>query len=65
MRIGSPPQTFHMRVDHGDLRLSPMISPVLKRRALAHRLRFSAAGWMVAVAFPGHSWKRVPCAQWC
>lgn len=65
VRIGSPPQTFHMRIDHGHLRLSPMISPALKRVALAHPLRFSAAGWMVAVAFPGHSWKRVPCAQWC
>jgi hypothetical protein len=30
-------------------------------RALAHPLQFSTAGWMVAVAYPGHTWKRVPC----
>ena len=47
------------------LRLEPVISAAARRKALAHPLQFSTAGWQVAVAFPGHAWKRVPCAQWC
>jgi hypothetical protein len=42
-----------------------MISTAMKRQALAHPLAFSAAGWMIAVALPGGTWKRAPCNAWC
>jgi hypothetical protein len=57
--------TFHFRISGEELRLEPVISAVARRKALAHPLQFSTAGWQVAVAFPGHAWKRVPCAGWC
>jgi hypothetical protein len=56
---------FRYTISSGRLRLSPVISAGLKRQALAHPLKFSAAGWMVAVALPGGAWKRVPCDRWC
>ena len=56
---------FHFRISGRELRLEPVISAAARRKALAFPLRFSTAGWQVAVAFPGHAWKRVPCAQWC
>ena len=67
VRIGRPPGegTFRMRIEGGRLRLQPIIPAAHKRQALAHPLRFSAAGWMVSVAFPGHAWRKVPCGQWC
>jgi hypothetical protein len=57
--------TFHFRIKGRELRLEPVISAAARRKALAHPLQFSTAGWQVSVAFPGHAWKRVPCAQWC
>ena len=63
IRIGEG--TFHLRITGRQLRLQPVISAAARRKALAQPLRFSTAGWQVAVAFPGHVWKRVPCAQWC
>jgi hypothetical protein len=57
--------TFHFRVSGRELRLEPVISAAARRKALAQPLQFSTAGWQVAVAFPGHAWKRVPCARWC
>jgi len=56
---------FHFRITGRKLRLEPVISAAARRKALAQPLQFSTAGWQVAVAFPGHAWKRVPCAQWC
>ena len=56
---------FHFRIKGRELRLEPVISAAARHKALAFPLRFSTAGWQVAVAFPGHAWKRVPCAQWC
>jgi hypothetical protein len=56
---------FHFRIAGRELRLEPVISAAARRKALSHPLQFSTAGWQVAVAFPGHAWKRVPCAQWC
>jgi hypothetical protein len=56
---------FHFRIAGRELRLEPVISAAARRKALAFPLKFSTAGWQVAVAFPGHAWKRVPCAQWC
>jgi hypothetical protein len=58
---------FHYQItDYGaDLALSPVITKQMRRQALAHPLHFSAAGWSVAVAYPGHSWASVPCGTWC
>jgi hypothetical protein len=63
VRIGEG--TFRYRIASGKLTLTPVISAAAKRQALVQPLKFSVAGWMVAVAFPGHTWKRVPCAGWC
>ena len=63
IRIGEG--TFHFRITGRELRLQPVISAAARRKALAQPLQFSTAGWQVAVACPGHAWKRVPCAQWC
>jgi hypothetical protein len=57
--------TFHFTVSGKTLTLTPVLSAALKRRALAHPLRFSTAGWMVSVAIPPGGWKRVACAGWC
>ena len=62
IRIGDG--TFHFRITARQLRLEPVISAAARRKALAHPLQFSTAAWQIAVAFPGHAWKRVPCAQW-
>jgi len=39
-------------------------TPALKHEALADPLNFHTAGWMVAVAYSGHSWRHVACG-WC
>jgi hypothetical protein len=57
--------TFRFRIANNVLTLTPVISAAAKRQALAHPRQFSTAGWQVAVSFPGHSWKRVPCKGWC
>jgi len=60
---------FHYQIDNtadGEvLALDPVITRHMRREALAHPLRFSKAGYAVAVAYPGHTWERVPCGQWC
>jgi hypothetical protein len=56
---------FRYRIDGDELSLSPVITPQMKREALAHPLRFSDAGWSIAVSYPGHVWKRVDCRGWC
>jgi hypothetical protein len=66
IRIGNPDTraTFHYHVAGGrNLTLEPLISRRMRRRALAHPLRFSAAGWAVAVAYTGHTWTRVGSAR--
>ena len=62
-RIGQA--LFRYRVSGNQLALTPVITAAAKRQALAKPLDFSTAGWQVAVAFPGHTWKRVPCKGWC
>ena len=49
------------RAGHRFLALRPVINKRKRRKALAHPLEFSAAGWAVAVAYTGHMWKFVPC----
>ena len=56
--------TFHSHIVCGRiLTLEPAITTRMRRRALAHPFRFSAAGWAVAVAYAGHMWKRVGSAR--
>jgi hypothetical protein len=62
-RIGGA--AFRFRISGSALSLTPLITAAQKRTALAHPLRWSTAGWMVAVTFPGLTWARVPCAGWC
>jgi len=68
VNIGSPPiaATFHYRILHGNtLMLTPALTKAMLRQALAHPQKFSAAFWAVSVAYAGHTWKRVPCQNWC
>jgi hypothetical protein len=62
VRIGSPGVAFHYRILHGD---TLVLTKAMVRKALADPKEFSAAGWAVSMAFPGHPWKRVPCQSWC
>ena len=62
LRIGNPDTDaeFRYHVDHDNrLELQPVITGPMRSQALAHPLRFSPAGWAVAVAYSGHTWKRV------
>jgi hypothetical protein len=63
LRIGNA--VFHYLITGKQLALAPVILGDAKRRALANPLEFSTAGWQVAVSFPGHTWNRVPCNNWC
>lgn len=55
---------FRFRIQNGTLALTPLLTKAQKKRALADPLKFSTAGWMVAVSYVG-SWRRVPCGRWC
>jgi hypothetical protein len=57
--------TFDYRVVHNTLRLAPVLTKAMVRKALARPKEFSDAGWAVSVAYPGQTWKRVACGQWC
>lgn len=58
--------TFHYEIVNGDtLMLEPVLPKDAVSEALANPEEFSAAGWMVSVAFEGHRWKRVACEGWC
>jgi len=52
-------------IDGTKLSLDPIISKRQRRQALAHPTDWSDAGWIVAVAYPGSTWERVPCDGWC
>ena len=57
---------FHYRIlDRRKLRLTPIITPAMRSRALAAPLAFSVAVWEVTVAYTGQTWKRVRCGGWC
>jgi hypothetical protein len=56
---------FRFRVLGQELTLTPLLTKTQKRKALANPLKFSTAGWMVAVSYVGHNWHSVPCDQWC
>jgi hypothetical protein len=57
--------SFRFRIQGKTLMLRPLLTPALKQEALADPLNFHQAGWMVAVAYNGHPWKRVACKTWC
>jgi hypothetical protein len=63
LKIGTV--TFHYRVAHNTLHLTPVLTKPMVHKALVRPKDFSVAGWAVSVAYPGHTWKRVPCGQWC
>ena len=64
LRIGHV--AFHYSIKGGDtLSLAPVLSQSMIRQALAQPQKFSDAGWAVSVAYPGQTWKRVPCESWC
>jgi hypothetical protein len=63
-RIG--PVHFRFRIlNNNTLTLTPVLTKAMIRQALAHPAKFSPAFWAVSVAYPGHSWRRVPCKVWC
>ena len=57
--------SFRFRIQGRTLMLTPLLTSALKQGALADPLNFHPAGWMVAVAYPGHAWQRVACGKWC
>ena len=57
--------SFGFRLQGKTLMLRPLLTPALKREALADPLNFHPAGWMVGVALNGKPWKRVACRTWC
>ncbi len=65
LKIGDT--TFDYRIVGGGdtLMLSPVLTKTMIDQALANPKEFSEAGWAVSVAYPGHTWQRVPCEQWC
>lgn len=65
LRIG-PTALFHYTiVDDDTLILHPAITAAERRHQLANPLKFSDAGWEVAVTYGGLPWKRVACNDWC
>ena len=63
LEIGGGAWRFTVTGD--ELTLEPQITRKQRRQALAHPLEWSEAGWIVAVAYPGSTWRRVPCDGWC
>ena len=52
-------------ISGNQLSLQPVVSDVQREEALADPYMWSPAGWIVAVAYPGTTWKRVACKGWC
>jgi hypothetical protein len=63
LHIGDGTWTF--AISGNQLSLTPVITDEQVEEALADPFGFSPAGWMVAVAYPGTTWKRVACQGWC
>ena len=58
-------ETYRYSIVGDELTLEPVIRARAKREALANPLEFSLAGHAAAVAYAGHTWKRVDCGAWC
>ena len=63
LRIGDGAWRF--AIDGDRLSLVPLITKAQTNQALAKPFDWSTAGWIVAVAYPGSTWQRVPCDGWC
>ena len=63
LQIGDGAWTF--TISGNQLSLEPVISDAQVEEALADPLQWSTAGWIVAVAYPGSTLKRVACKGWC
>jgi len=63
LKIGGA--TFDFMIQGDTLSLEPRITTKQRKEALRNPLAFSTAGWMVAVSYPGTTWKGVPCFGWC
>lgn len=57
--------TFRYKIARNALSLTPVIPAKLVRLGRANPLAPNDAGWMIAVAYAGHKWKRVPCNTRC
>jgi hypothetical protein len=57
--------TWTFAITGNQLSLTPVISDEQFGQALANPFEFLPAGWMVSVAYPGTTWKRVACQGWC
>jgi len=66
IRIGGERgNTFKYKIDGDGLRLSPFLTQAMVKEALANPMTVTNAGMAIAVAYPGHVWKRVSCKTWC
>jgi hypothetical protein len=65
VRVGDV--TFRYSVTSGGQRLmlDPELTPAMITKALSDPQEFSSVGWAVSVAYPGSTWMRVDCQQWC
>jgi hypothetical protein len=63
LHISDGAWTFTISGDQ--LTLEPVIKDAQLDAALADPLEWSTAGWIIAVAYPGSTWQRVPCEGWC
>ena len=52
-------------ISDNQLTLEPMITDEQITEALADPSAWSVAGWVVAVAYPASTWRRVACKGWC
>jgi hypothetical protein len=57
--------TWTFTITGNQLSLTPVISDEQIEEALGNPFEFLPAGWVVAVAYPGTTWKRVACQGWC
>jgi hypothetical protein len=56
---------WRFTISNNQLTLEPMITDEQITEALADPSAWSVAGWVVAVAYPPSTWRRVPCRGWC
>lgn len=56
---------FTYTIEGDTLTLSPVLTQEMVEEALATPLEISDAERAIAVAYPGHRWKRVACKTWC
>jgi len=65
VRIGDVTFRYSLASGGKHLTLAPELTSGMITKALADPTQFSSAGWAVSVAYPGSTWMRVDCQQWC